>query len=279
MIALPLSLLLHLAATGELVVLTQGSVAQYAQVVEGIKAVRGEIHEIDVGKPDELAAAVAAKPDAVIAVGSKAFELAREKVTTAPVIAAAVLRPSRSGHDNVTAVPMESRGAELAQATRMLLPASKKVLALHPGADDEGLADVKSAAAASGFTLEVRVVGELSGFQETFRAAVPGHEAVWILADPRVAKPEIVKFMVATCVEQNIALFGFLEGMTKAGALASVAADYVAIGREAAGFASELAGKKKVPFRFAAGKVSVNERTRSALSLGTALPPGAQLIR
>jgi ABC-type uncharacterized transport system substrate-binding protein len=104
------------------------------------------------------------------------------------------------------------------------------------------------------------------------------------MPDTRIARPDLVKFMIATCLERHLPLFGFVDGMTRAGTLASVSADYGAIGRDTGRLASAIASKPKpdrlgVPFRFSAGLLSINERTREALDLGGTVPSGATTMR
>ena len=65
------------------------------------------------------------------------------------------------------------------------------------------------------------------------RELLQGQQALWLLPDARLARPEVAKYLVATCLERKLPLIGFLAGMAQVGALVAVAADFDAIGREA----------------------------------------------
>ncbi len=265
------------------VVLTQAAVPQYAQVVEGIRRVAPAAEAIDGGDAAAVDAALQAAPEVIVAVGSKAYDVARARGGAAAIVAAAVLGPDVAGRRDVSAVPMEARGADAIEALLALEPRARRILVLHPPGAAQAVADAQAAGRRAGVELDVRALDELDGFQGAFRSMLKGHDAVWLLPDPRLARPEIVKFMVSACLEERVPLVGFLEGMTRAGALLSVSADFPAIGREAARLAADLAqrpgGERSLPFRFVPGRISVNDRTREALALPGTPPPRAEVIR
>jgi ABC-type uncharacterized transport system substrate-binding protein len=264
------------------VVLTQSEVEQYAQVVRAFEEQLPGVAVVDVSSREAVDAAEAGGPEVVVAVGSKAFDLAKARFHGKPIVAAAVLGPDRGGRREVTAVPLEPRPEDALAALAALAPAARRVLALFPPSSAATVAEAKRAAQKSGLTVDFQPLPDLAGFQALFRSAAAGHQAIWLLPDPRLARMEILRFMVSSCLEQRVALVGFLEAMTRAGALASVSADFAAIGKSAAALAQKLSGKsapREVPYSFARGKVSVNARTREVLGLGGDLPEGAVLIR
>jgi putative tryptophan/tyrosine transport system substrate-binding protein len=84
---------------------------------------------------------------------------------------------------------------------------------------------------------------------------------------------------LSTTLERRIALFGFLDSLTQAGALASVAPDYLEIGRRAGKLASELARTAETrssvpPVTASPGSLSINLKT--AKQLGLDISPGVQ---
>ncbi|HWE26966.1 MAG TPA: ABC transporter substrate binding protein, partial [Polyangia bacterium] len=103
--------------------------------------------------------------------------------------------------------------------------------------------------------------------------------ALWLMPDPRLISAEMFNFLLVFTLEHKIALFGFLDSFTQAGALASIAPDYGDIGRRAARIAADLAQKPPearlpVPPPVGAGGVlSVNAKT--AKRLGLDIPPSA----
>jgi ABC-type uncharacterized transport system substrate-binding protein len=265
-----------LAAGAGVLVVSQPAVAQYAEVLAGVREVRAA-DVVDVADAAAVADALARGPEVVIAVGSKALEVARARAGSAKVLAAAVLAPG----DGIGGVPLDARAVDAARALRALAPKARTVTVLHPPGASAAVADARAAARAAGLEAAFDEIGDVAGFQAAFLHATEGRDAVWILADPRLARPEIVKFMVTAALERRVALIGFLDGMTRTGALLSVAADFRAIGREAGRLASEVAShpSEARAVRFAPGKLSVNERVREMLGLSGRAPEGAELFR
>ncbi len=263
-------------------VLAQPGVPQYEEVLAGVRSVQPAPRFVAVDDKAGLARALEAKPLAVLALGTKAFALAKEQARGPLIIATAVLNPETDGRLDVTAVPMETRANDALTALTTLVPTVKRVLALHPPSAMEVVSEAKAAAKARGISVDFLTLAELDGFQDFFRRALAQHDAVWLLPDVRLARPELVKYMVSLCIDKNVALIGFMDGMTKAGGLASVSADFFAIGKEAALLANEVGHKPltaRIPFRFASGKVSISARTRTALGLdGRPLPSGAVVL-
>lgn len=272
------ALLAAAPAAADVVVLSQPSVPQYAEAVAGFREVR-PADVVDAGNEAAVGAALERRPAVVVAIGSKALEVARTRAAGSAVVAAAVL----SLGAGEAGVGMEARAQETVRALRSLAPGVKRVVALHAPGGGEAVADARAAARAAGLEVTFQEVGDLTDFQATFKRAAEDRDAVWILPDPRLARPDVVKFMVTTCLERRVPLLGFLDGMTRTGALLSVAADFRAIGREAARLASEVEsrpqGARDVAPRFAPGKLTVNERVREMLGLPGRAPAGAELVR
>jgi ABC-type uncharacterized transport system substrate-binding protein len=273
------------AWASQVVVLAQPQVPQYGQVLAGIRAVRAGDEVVDLADEAAVARALEAKPELVIAVGSKAYELAQAKAAGAVVIATAVLGADAKGRKDVTAVPLSPRGLDAVSAIQALAPSATRIAAFYPaGLPAPILVQAQYAARTSGRTVDFLPVGELDAFEGAFEAALKDYQAVWLLTDARLATPERVAFMVRRALEKKVLLVGFLSGMAQAGAAAAVSADYAAIGRETGRFATELlalprASREGAPFRFAKGALWVNATTLKALELGGALPVGAEVVR
>src|SRR5207237_10128505 len=139
-------------------------------------------------------------------------------------------------------------------------------------------AEAQAAEAKQGIVLEARALDDLTGLDRTFPDLVAGMDAVWLLADARFARPDVAKYLIAACLQRRVPLIGFLEGMAKVGAALAVAADFEAIGREAARVAGE-ARHGAIPLRFAPGTLYVNARTVEELNLSGKIPAGAEVIR
>ena len=263
-------------ARADLILLTQRDVPQYAQVASAFQRAHPNVRTMEV----ESGAPAARDGDVVVAIGSKAFDLARTAPGTFTVVLAAVLNPEVSGHHAIGGVPMEARPADALAALKALAPSARRVLVLHPPGTPPVLAEAQAAAARHGLTLEARAMADLTGLDRTFPELAASVDAVWLLADARFARPDVAKYLIGACLERKIPLIGFLEGMAKVGAALAVAADFDAIGREAAKVAGEaLARHGAAPLRFAPGKLYVNARTVEELNLTGKIPAGAEVIR
>ncbi|HET9594764.1 MAG TPA: ABC transporter substrate binding protein [Anaeromyxobacteraceae bacterium] len=273
------------AARADVAVLAQGAVPQYGQVVEGIHAIAPGAAVVDVGDLPALEKLLATPPEVVVAVGARAFEVARSRATRSAVVGAAVLNPDTGGRRDVTAVPIEARPADALEALAALAPGARRIVALHSPDGAQAAEAVRAAAARRpGLKVDLKQVDDIAAFKWVFLGALQDHDAIWLLPDARVARPELVRFMAQACLDRRVALVGFLDGMSRAGALVSVAADLDAIGREAARLAAEVEARPReerrdIPFRHAPGKLYVNDRTRAALGLTGALPPRAEVFR
>ncbi len=282
--ALVVACALAVPARADVAVLTQREVPQYARVVDGLRAAGGQPLVIDVGDVSALEAFLAHPPAVVVAVGGRAFEVARARALRSAIVAAAVLNPERGTRKDVTAVPFAARPSDTLDALSALAPDARRVVAIHAPEASALAAELKALALRRGLELDLETAGEVASFRWLFLGALQRHDAVWLLPDPRLAAPELARFMAQACLERHIALAGFLDGMARAGALFAVAPDLETIGREAARLAADLdarpaAERSGVPFRYAAGRLYVNDRTRSALRLGGALPVKAEVIK
>ena len=207
-----------------MVVLTQREVPQYARVVEGLRAAGGEPRVVDVGDAAALEALLAHPPAVVVAVGGRAFEVARARALRSAIVAAAVLNPDRGAREDVTAVPFAARPSDTVDALLALAP-DRRVVAIHSPEASMLAGELKVLAQRRGLELDLETAGDEASFRWMFLGALQRHDAVWLLPDPHLAAPELARFMAQACQERRIALAGFLDGMARAGALFAVAPD------------------------------------------------------
>jgi ABC-type uncharacterized transport system substrate-binding protein len=268
-----------------LLVLCQPGVKDYAQVLKGFGLThKGISDEVDVDNPAAIDAAASRSPEIVVALGSKAFEVTKSRWAGVPVVAAAISATSAAGRTSVTAVPTETRAADALTLLAALAPGLKKVAAFYPASNTPLLADARQAAQASGLNVTFNAVADVGSFQGQFKSEIVGNEAAWVLPDNRLVSGELFEFMAQTCLEAKVALIGFNDGMTAAGALGSVAVDYKEVGKEAARLTMDVAAAPKSqrgtqPFRFAVGRVTVSQKTMSALGIRGSPPPRATVLK
>ena len=102
----------------DVAILTQREVPQYARVIEGLRAAGGELRVVDLGDLPALEALLAHPPVVVVAVGGRAFEVARARALRSAIVAAAVLNPDRGARKDVTAVRSRRTLAGWSPSTR-----------------------------------------------------------------------------------------------------------------------------------------------------------------
>jgi putative ABC transport system substrate-binding protein len=156
--------------------------------------------------------------------------------------------------------------------------AAKRVGVIYdPRTSAAFMEDAVKAAGALGVTLVARPVSDAREVRTALSEIADGIDVLWLMPDPRLISAEMFNYLLIFTLERRIALFGFLDSFTQAGALASVAPDYHEIGRRAAQLAAEVAARPAdarlplPPPTTSPGALSVN--TKTAQQLGVAIPP------
>jgi ABC-type uncharacterized transport system substrate-binding protein len=90
---------------------------------------------------------------------------------------------------------------------------------------------------------------------------------------PPLVNKEIFAYLLSVTAERRLPLFGFLDGFTQKGALASVSAEYADQGERAGKLAAEILSRpegKRLPVPppvFSPGRLTVNLKTAAFLGI------------
>jgi putative ABC transport system substrate-binding protein len=218
-------------------------------------------------------AALAESPALVLAIGPEAAKMVSDLHPAGPNLFALVPNPERYTDAKGRAVPMFASSAQVARVIHQLLPKAKTLGIIYDPAQSKALVeDCARAASSSGLTLSRQEVGSRQEVAGAVRNLVGKVDALWVVPDATVIGADTFKFMVQTSLESHLPLVGFSQGMTKAGAVLSVEAEYAEMGKNAARAAHRaLSGQSPDP-EAPTGSLYLN--AKSADLLGVEIPDG-----
>jgi putative ABC transport system substrate-binding protein len=257
------------------VILVEGGIAQYN---ETLSAMRSRLHEqiatINIDSvSDPVGEVRRAHPHAVVAIGQKALALVARTLTDVPIVYCSVLYPEQHGLTgaNITGVPLEIPPAKQFERFREVAPRVKRIGVIHSQAVTAIVAEASAAAGKLGLRIVARSIASPREVAEAFSELSGQIDALWLLPDSKVMNKEVFNYLLRTSLDANIALFGFIDGLTQAGALASISPDYQDIGARAADLVAQTVehGRSGVPPKmYSRGALSVNLKTAQRLGIG-----------
>jgi putative ABC transport system substrate-binding protein len=268
------------AAAGGVVAIGDERVPQYREALAAAREVVHDVLVIDPGADDAAVQLKRREPAVVLAVGQKALALARSVAPTTATVFCMVLGSGAVATRQVTGIKLEVAPSTQLALWKQVDPRAKRVGVIYePKASGAFLEEAIKAAGAQGVTLVARPVSDAREVRSALAEISDGIDALWLMPDPRLISAEMFNYLLVFTLEHKIALFGFLDSFTQAGALASVAPDYTEIGRRAARMAAELAAKPEAtrlplpPPVSGPGALSINVKT--ARRLGIEVPQSA----
>lgn len=267
------------ASAAPIVVLGDGRVPQYAEALGAARAVLSDAPLVDPG--DGAAGQALAGARVVLAVGQKAVQVAQASAPSSLVVYCMVLRGAVRPSPNVTGVRLEVAPLAALRALAQLAPSVRRVGVVYdPRISNAYLKEAAPAASALGLSLVARPVRDPGEVRAALGELTSRVDALWLMPDPRLVSAELLPDILAQQSEHHVAVIGFLDNLTEAGALASVAPDYAKAGKLAAEMARDLAQRPVAagaPLPVAAsgpGALTINAKTAQQLGLH---PPPAVL--
>jgi putative ABC transport system substrate-binding protein len=265
------------AHAGGVVAISDWHVAQYSEALVAAREVVRNLPVIDQNAGDAVEQLKKAEPAAVLAVGQRAVQLAKEALPQTPIVFCVAYGPQVIASRSVTGVKLEVAPTAQLERLRQVAPSVKRLgLIYDPRTSGAFVEEALKAAGRVGLTLVVKPVNDAKRVPEALSEVAEGIDALWLMADPRLVNPELIQYILVFTLERKIALFGFLDSITRAGALASVAVDYQESGRVAARMAAEIAARGlearlPVPPPISSpGSLTVNTKTARQIGLDIA---------
>jgi putative ABC transport system substrate-binding protein len=261
------------APTGILVV-ADSRIPQYREALASAKETLHNPNVVDPGAADAAEQVRRADPAVILAIGQKAVQLAKTSAPATPTVFCMVLGQAAAASRSVTGVRLEVLPSAQLQQLRLVHPGARRLGVIYdPRTSASFLEDATKAAGAQGFTLVSRPVNDPREVRPALNEIAGAIDALWLMPDSRLLTAEMFSFLLSFTLERKIALYGFLDSFTEAGALASISPDYQEIGRRAAKLAAELADKPPevrlpVPPPISSpGALTVNLKTAKQLHL------------
>jgi putative ABC transport system substrate-binding protein len=261
------------------VALADGKVPQYREALGTAREVLHNPPVIDSDATDAVEQIRRADPAVVLAIGQKALQAAKLAVPQRPIIFCMVLGSTATATRSITGLRLEVPPSVQLEQFKEVHPGAHRVGVIYDPHNSAGfMQDAVKSAGRLGVTLVSKPISQAREVRGALGEIAGSIDALWLMPDPHLITPEIFNYLLVFTLERKIALFGFLDSLTQAGALASVAPDYQEIGRRAARVAAEVAakpaeGRLPVPApQGSPGALTVNLRT--AKQLGLDVPPG-----
>src|SRR5262245_28764076 len=260
------------AAGGGAVILTDASVSQYADTAAAVKAKLGEVTVVDISADDPVASARKASPKVIVAIGQKALTLVAGRVTDIPIVYATVLYPEKHGltGSNITGVPLEVPAVTQLTRFKQVAPSVKKMGVIYSKDSGSLVEDAAASAKSLGLTIVSKVVTSPSEVGDALDDLAGRIDALWLVPDAKVINKDVFAYLLRATLDDGIPLFGFLEGFTQAGALASIAPDYADIGARAAELAASIIKNPTASLpaqAYSSGALSINLKTAQRLGI------------
>ncbi len=239
------------------VALVAGGSSAYLEAARGMQdALRGAAPDATLssirldadGATEGARAALGARPDLVVAIGSRAVRLARDVGVQAPIVYAMVLDPASLGlpapgqppADNVTGVALDVTLARQFALMRELVPGARRVGVLYdPSLSGDAVRRAAVEAEAFGLTLVAQAVRQERDVMDAASLLLPRADMLWALPDATVLRPTTARGLILLWLRAGKPIFATSEAFVRNGALAALAADPTAVGRRA----GELAGR------------------------------------
>ncbi|OIO39370.1 MAG: hypothetical protein AUJ75_01350 [Candidatus Omnitrophica bacterium CG1_02_49_10] len=276
--------------SADIAVLTSGDVKQYEEALDGFKEILGSnsikysIVEFDLKKekdPEKLIKKLLSEePHLVLAMGSQATELIKEKIGSVPIVFSMVLNPVSSGFVKSIASPggnIPGSSLDISLKTQFeefkkMVPGLKKVAVLYNPGETKMVVD-NAGSVARGMGIELLPIKVLSekDVPEAMKAVSKDADALWAVADSTVFTKASSEYILLETLRNKIPFMGLSPAFVKAGALFSLSWDYTDIGRQSGEIALKiLKGEEAsaIPVSVPRSvKISVNNNTASRIGV------------
>lgn len=257
-------------------------VAPYNEVLGGFRgACHAETGKLVISQsPDRtvIQQVEQAKPDLVLAIGLDALN-AVKGLKQMPILYLMVLNPEAglSNAPNITGVSMNIPEEQQLRLIHTVLPKANHIGVVYDPVNTGWLvARGQAAAPKFGIRLLTRKVNSPRQVATTLANLRPVPDALWLLPDVTVIRPETLEFIFEYALTQKIPIICFSEKYLELGAFMSISMDLKDMGRQAGQMANQLLSGKTVrqvpPEEVRKAVVTVNRTV--AEKLGISIPVG-----
>jgi putative ABC transport system substrate-binding protein len=215
------------------------------------------------------------KSDIVLALGTKALRLAKEKLKNMPVVFSMVLNPEAITDLNISGVSLDIPPEIKLKNLKSIFPDAKKIGLIYSPQSELLYNDISRACTDLGFQLVSKKINSKKEFPDVLKDISWQIDWFMMTPDTDIYFPKLVEHLLRASLENKFPVIGLSSTYVRAGALISFDCDYEDLGRQAAELAMERLGEEKQVntqlVRPRKVKISLNLLT--AEILGIKIPP------
>lgn len=244
--AFGLAILLSLPAYSQnkvILCLRSGNMGPYNDAVNGFKkelnAKNVEYQFLDFGAdyrhdPDNI------RPDIVLAVGSKALEIAVQQFKGSNIVFMMVVNP-KSQLSSVKGITLDIPPERAFKTLKRILPQTRKIAVMYnPLQTKDLVAESISRAESAGIEMiPVKVKGSEDVYGAV-RSIIGKVDALWMIPDSSIYNSDTSQDVLLVSLREKLPVIGLSPMYVKAGALFALSCDYADIGSQAADLAINI---------------------------------------
>lgn len=182
-------------------------------------------------------------PDIILAVGVLAAILAKEYLTDTPIIFCLVINHERFNfrRNNISGISAEASIEDQFLSLRELLGSQKRVGVIYDPIQTENIvAEAIPIAKKYDFNLVTKKVVSEKDVAASLDAIIHKIDVLWMIPDSTVITKDALPVILKKVQKQRIPTFCTSSAIVRAGALASISADYIQTGYQAAEIAQSI---------------------------------------
>jgi len=282
-------------ALAQVAVLVESRASIYQQAVQGFEQEFAGIGQVEPfylnGDNRALEAKLASlrnnPPQLVVAIGTRAARVAKERLSNIPILYCLALRPDQNQliGPNIGGVAMDVGLSQQFERIRQALPNLRRIGVVYNELTSGSI--VREARQYLG--QDIQLVGRpvntpqqaAREIEDLLSSVLSNQDAFWLLWDSVTTNTANFKRLIALSLRYKVPVIAPARPFVEAGALISVGADYEQAGRQAAMMAQQVLRSEARPEDFmavppAVSVVTVNGEVARRLGIG-GLPPGLRL--
>jgi putative ABC transport system substrate-binding protein len=270
-----------LSAASEVILIRDSEIKPYRDAIEGFKSTCDcSVREMDLADLDGIERALRSGPDAVVAVGTRAFRKTIA-ITKLPVIYTMVM-PSETtdAGSNMSGICMEISPETYLTTMKGLFPGAKRIGVLFdPERTGAYVRRAAALAAEKGMTLIPKMLHDPRQAPELLEGMRGKIDILWMLPDATVVNTETIDYLMLFSFRNNIPIFSFSEKYVEKGAVAALRIDSRDMGAQAGEMARGLfqGGKGEGPAHAFARAARLVVNMKVSTKIGAAI--NGELVR
>ena len=215
------------------------------------------------------------RPDIVFVLGTKALQLAKEKINDTPIVFSMVLNPGTITDSNIYGVSLDIPPEIKLKNIKRIFPDKKIIGMIYSPQSDILYQDILHACTDLEFKLVSKRIDSKKEFPDVLEDISGQIDWFLMVPDTDIYLPKLTEHLLQTSVKNKFPVIGLSSAYVRAGALISFDCDYEDLGRQTGELAlGILSGGKQVNTQFVKPrKVKFSLNLLTAKILGIKIPP------